>query len=447
MLNMGGVEFDVESDLPVSVDAGAYGDFLGAAGGADAHIGVRLTTAEFRGEGRLVQVFDADGAWTMFSDGTDRVFRSGVAGAPLWTAVLDKDFEHVTVHCGDRLVRTEKGLKAIQNPIRYPLDQILMMYVLARGRGMILHGCGVDFCGKGLLFLGKSGAGKSTLARLLTGRGACRLLSDDRIIVRGGVGGGFRMFGTPWPGEASVAENSGVALDALFFLSHAASNEIRPLAISEAATRLLQVASVPWHDAEVFPDTVSFCDRLLRTAPAHELRFEPSSAVAAVIEGWAGCSKQAPECARGKTVDQQDMKPGKGDQPAIRPVKPYCAGAAPEQDDSAEHLRCGHQFGRTGSGVRANFEKSLAVLAELPADAVRDGSSGFRAAQGNVADPDGFFGERLDGEFVAVMDKGEHAGAVGGEAQGIAPAEDVGGEPGEIGACDVQEVGCHGDAL
>jgi hypothetical protein len=379
----------------------------------------------------------------MFSDGNDRVFRSGVAGAPLWTAVLDKDFAHAIVHCGDRLVRMEKGLKTIENPIRYPLDQILMMYVLARGRGIILHGCGVEFHGKGLLFLGKSGAGKSTLARLLTGRGGCRLLSDDRIIVRGGVGGGFRMFGTPWPGEANVAENSSVAVDALFFLSHAAGNEIKPLGTSEAAARLLQVASIPRHDAEVFPDAVSFCDRLLRTTPAHELRFAPSNAVVAVIKGWAGCSKQAAKCVRKETTSEQNVQPGDGDEPAIQPVRPCCAGAAPEQDHAAEHSRCGYEFGRTGSSVRANFEKSLSVLAELPADAVGDGSSGFRAAQGNVADPDALFGERLDGEFVAVMDKGEHAGAVGGEAQGIAPAEDVGGEPGEVGACDAQEVGCH----
>ena len=52
-------------------------------------------------------------------------------------------------------------------PLHYPLDELLMVHLLARGRGVEIHGSGiVDADGYGTLFAGQSGAGKTTMSRL-----------------------------------------------------------------------------------------------------------------------------------------------------------------------------------------------------------------------------------------------------------------------------------------
>ena len=70
-------------------------------------------------------------------------------------------------------------------PLEYPLDELLLQGLLARGRGAEIHACGIaDGSGRGLLFVGQSGAGKTTMARLWEGERGITVLSDDRIILR-----------------------------------------------------------------------------------------------------------------------------------------------------------------------------------------------------------------------------------------------------------------------
>ena len=91
------------------------------------------------------------------------------------------------------------------NALEYPLDELLMVNLLARGRGVEVHACGVeDSDGRGYLFVGQSGAGKTTIARLCENAGGAQVLSDDRIILRS-LDGRIWMYGTPWQGEAEFA--------------------------------------------------------------------------------------------------------------------------------------------------------------------------------------------------------------------------------------------------
>ena len=98
--------------------------------------------------------------------------------------------------------------------------------------------------GRGYFFPGKSGAGKSTLSRLLLGRDNIGMLSDDRVVARK-IKGRFEVFGTPWAGDAEIAENKNVPLSGIFFIHHAEENMIKEIKPREAIERLMPVTSIP----------------------------------------------------------------------------------------------------------------------------------------------------------------------------------------------------------
>jgi hypothetical protein len=168
------------------------------------------------------------------------------------------------------------------NPVRYPLDQLLMMYALARRRGVIVHACGAEFGGKGALFLGRSGAGKSTLARLLADAGGCTVLSDDRMIVRM-ADRRATMYGTPWPGDAGMAVNRSAPVTTCFVLAKAAENRIEDLPAAGVADALLPVASIPWYEQEVASAVLETCEDLVSAVPFRVLHFRKDADAAAMV--------------------------------------------------------------------------------------------------------------------------------------------------------------------
>jgi serine kinase of HPr protein (carbohydrate metabolism regulator) len=157
------------------------------------------------------------------------------------------------------------------------------MYILARRHGALLHAAGIDINGKGYIFPGKSGAGKSTITRQFAALGDTGLLSDDRIVVRK-IEGGFKAYGTPWPGEAGIALNKSVPLAGIFFINHGSANRIREITPKEALARLLPVTSIPWYDREVMDRILTFCEDLISSVPIYELDFKPSVEVVDVFE-------------------------------------------------------------------------------------------------------------------------------------------------------------------
>ena len=93
--------------------------------------------------------------------------------------------------------------------------ELLMINYLARGHGVIIHACGIDNNGIGMLFAGESGAGKSTLANLWNQEAGVAVLSDDRTLVRQ-IDGEWWLFGTPWHGEAKFGSRRGIKLEKSF---------------------------------------------------------------------------------------------------------------------------------------------------------------------------------------------------------------------------------------
>jgi len=177
------------------------------------------------------------------------------------------------------------GGPAILNPVCYPLDQILLVYLLAGSGGLLVHAAGAILDDVAVVFPGHSGAGKTTLARVLLCEENVRLLSDDRVVVRR-LADGFHAYGTPWPGEAGVARNLGAPLAALLFLAHGAENRIVPMSPQEALRRLLQVASIPWYNEKLVGPLLGLCEELLTEVPAYQLCFTPGESPAPTVRGF-----------------------------------------------------------------------------------------------------------------------------------------------------------------
>src|SRR5439155_21258279 len=130
-------------------------------------------------------------------------------------------------------------------PLDYPLDELLFIHLLAQGRGVELHGCGiVDTSGEACLFIGQSGAGKSTIPRVWHHEPGVTILSDDRIVVRE-IDGRMMVYGTPWHGDEPFAASGPAKLARIFFLRHASAHRPRALGAGESAARLFACSFVP----------------------------------------------------------------------------------------------------------------------------------------------------------------------------------------------------------
>ncbi len=160
----------------------------------------------------------------------------------------------------------------------YPLYEILMINLLCRDRGILLHACGIVDRGEGVLFCGMSGGGKSTLANIWKDEKGVTVLSDDRIIVRR-IGGRLTAFGTPWHGEAGHCSHERVRLRKIFFIEHAEKNWVKKISRTEAVSNLLTRSFPPLWDREGMARTLEFVDTLSQQIPCYALGVVPDDRV------------------------------------------------------------------------------------------------------------------------------------------------------------------------
>jgi hypothetical protein len=172
------------------------------------------------------------------------------------------------------------------DPFFGPTMELLMINYLARGNGAIIHACGIDCDGAGILLAGESGAGKSTLANLWDRVDGAYVLSDDRTLVRQ-IDGEWRMFGTPWHGEAKFGSARGIKLEKIFFLHHGQKNETQPLTVSGSVQKLLQCSFPPYWDAAGMQYTMGFFEKLATRISCDELAFRPDESVIEMIKRQA----------------------------------------------------------------------------------------------------------------------------------------------------------------
>jgi hypothetical protein len=225
----------------------------------------------------LSRIFDGGTSWSMWHNSDHylaALHSPGPGGKLLYAAAFDSPVSHATVYQGESPAEACSEHAEVLNPFCYPLDQILLVYFLAQREGALIHAAGIEVNGKGYLFPGKSGAGKSTLSRQFTATEQHGLLSDDRIVVRR-IDGEFRIFGTPWPGEAGIAQNRNLPLHGIFFIRHGVENGVERISPAEAVKRFMPVVSIPWYDKAVMWSILSFCEEVVSHIPAYEFSFRP----------------------------------------------------------------------------------------------------------------------------------------------------------------------------
>lgn len=252
----------------------------------DRHLLIEVSVAGDDAPAGDAVLFDTNDGWMLTGDDTTRCARmpvrtvDGSYGArDIWRLRWQTPLQRAYAQVDKSLV--DDGV--VRHLAQYPLDQIMLTTLLATEGALLLHACGGVTAAGGIAFAGVSGAGKSTLTGLLADRAGNRFFSDDRLFLRrsdtsSGVasdrGCSYRLYGTPWAGDAHAARNEHTPLRALCFLTQSDSTMLRKLSPALALERLLPVTTLPWFDAAAIGHSLDACAMLIDSVPCFELRFE-----------------------------------------------------------------------------------------------------------------------------------------------------------------------------
>ena len=279
---IGGISLGLTSEPsgPLLIGDEALEDFLVDRERCDVEFEVGFSDPIGAPHGQLI--FDSGGLWKLYRDAEGFCFRFAtphLGPTPYKQARVSDDFSCGRIELARQYFPAAKPV----NPLEYPLDELLWIHRLAMGGGVEVHGCGVIAPdGRGMLLTGHSGAGKSTSARLWSKHHAARVLSDDRIILRQ-ENGRIQMYGTPWHGDAGIAEAAQSRVDAIFVLQHGQANELRPLGAAEGAAELFARSFVPHHSHEGLSSVLKFFHAVTSSVPCFGFSFVPDfTAVEAV---------------------------------------------------------------------------------------------------------------------------------------------------------------------
>ncbi len=195
--------------------------------------------------------------------------------------VFDADFRS-----GDVYVRVlQESPDIYPYPLEFPLDRILLLNMLALGRGIMIHACGVNHGGRGFVFIGPATSGKTTLARLWKSHQDVTVLGDECLIIRR-IDSQYRVYGTPWTGVDRFASPEGIPLEKIFFIRHADKNTISSKReINTVENLLAQSFSTLFYDRAARQYTLDFCSELSQRVPSYALGFVPSQEIVHFVQG------------------------------------------------------------------------------------------------------------------------------------------------------------------
>jgi len=228
------------------------------------------------------KVFDGAPVWTLYrgkGKWVIRLFHDDRDSPVERVMVLDPSLRHGELY----VKKSPNGSPFVVEPFHGPTAELLMVQYLSQGRGILLHACGIELEGKGILFTGHSGAGKSTMAQLWNDAENVSILSDDRIVLRK-KDGFFWIYGTPWHGEEQFASPEGCPLERIYFIKHAERNQIEGTAGIEATSKLLAYSLPPFWDKRGMGFTLDFLSELSKKIPCQELGFLPDEGIVPFIQ-------------------------------------------------------------------------------------------------------------------------------------------------------------------
>ena len=194
-------------------------------------------------------------------------------------AVFNSDHTRARIYHDKKETFLKGGLHSLT---LFPTDQILLARILADRQGCLLHSCGVNFEGKGLLFAGHSEAGKSSMATLLQGK--AEILCDDRVIVRR-RSEGFKIYGTWSNGDVPDVSASSAFLKAVMFLEKSKENRLIRLTTKKDLTkRLLSCLIRPLVTVDWWEKTLPLIGGIAQEVPCYVLKFDRSGKVVDLLD-------------------------------------------------------------------------------------------------------------------------------------------------------------------
>ena len=271
-IRIGDVGISIEGEFSEEISP-AYLPFIGY-GKTDISLRLRRGIPDMEvGE----KVFESPPIWTLYRENGKSVIKIFPEMADLQrTLRLPHHFKHADLYFADDCIR-------FMNPYFGPTLELLLIHYLAQKRGVILHACGIIIENRGILFLGESGAGKSTLARMWDQEDGVDILSDDRVIVRK-QGRDFRVYGTPWHGEAAFGSPRDAILGGMFFLRHGKDNSVKDMKGLDTLSHLLTCSFPPLWDPQEMEFVLEFFRELTAQVPCQELSFKPEKSVLTLVK-------------------------------------------------------------------------------------------------------------------------------------------------------------------
>jgi hypothetical protein len=203
-----------------------------------------------------------------------------------WTATLDPGGLTGDLYHDEPVLLTQRPTDINIPP--HILDVVLLMFLLADRRGLMMHACGLNTNkNPGLLFSGVSGAGKSTTAQIWKQAAGATILGDERVVLRE-QNDHFWMYSTPWTADNQFGVPRSVPLGQIFIIRHGTMNQARQLKQSEAVSNLLARSFYPAWDERGMDFTLDFLDKLCKHVPVYELGFVPDASVVEYVKCLTG---------------------------------------------------------------------------------------------------------------------------------------------------------------
>ena len=109
------------------------------------------------------------------------------------------------------------------------------------------------------------------------------ILSDERVIIRQ-EDGGYRLYGTPWPGEGRFFSPLSAPLERLYLLAHGPANRIAPLSPTVATAEVLSRLLVPFWHRKLMTRSLQAAASLCRQRPVNRLEFLPDHRIVEFLQ-------------------------------------------------------------------------------------------------------------------------------------------------------------------
>lgn len=225
-----------------------------------------------------------EGYWKLYRDNSRHIIEvyDTITHKKSKVCLMELDFSGGDVYIKPELERLHQPRrKRSKTPfwslprLMQPLVELLLVNLLAKQKGIMVHGLGINDRGRGIAFLGGTGTGKSTLAESYRSEERVNILSDEHIIIRKEKDG-FWLYGTPWPGMAMAASPEGVPLNRIFFIEHASENRISG---QGTIADLLPLLFLPFWDRIGMEGILKFCQNLIKKIECKKLGFVKDKSV------------------------------------------------------------------------------------------------------------------------------------------------------------------------